>query len=248
MIDVSYNDFYKEVTDVFNNPRPWAHIRFGDGEGIVMRYPEKTSENHCRSRWTKWLGENNIDMKEFALEVRYAVEIADIVGIPCARHDQVNADWRDGKKFTVNLIGKDQKSCCMDWTVQMQKDGHYRTLLKNKELIYYISCRDVSAQIESCGVKNAIGYLLPPQHRPKMGNVCIARKHYPDLFNEIPFWLDGIEVENQIFLIGAGGLGKLYCTWVKERRGIALDVGSLFDGWSGLVSRSYLKNIKEYKL
>ena len=35
-----------------------------------------------------------------------------------------------------------------------------------------------------------------------------------------------------VFLVGAGALGKIYCQWIKERGGIALDIGSMCDAWA----------------
>jgi len=43
-------------------------------------------------------------------------------------------------------------------------------------------------------------------------------------------------------------LGKIYCKWIKESGGIAIDIGSIFDAWAKVESR--LKNpchsIEEY--
>ena len=36
-----------------------------------------------------------------------------------------------------------------------------------------------------------------------------------------------------VFVVGAGAPGKIYCQWIKERGGIALDIGSICDGWAG---------------
>lgn len=41
----------------------------------------------------------------------------------------------------------------------------------------------------------------------------------------------------EVWLVGAGVLGKLACHHVAERGGIALDIGSAFDVWGGLMSR-----------
>ena len=36
-----------------------------------------------------------------------------------------------------------------------------------------------------------------------------------------------------IFLVAAGLLGKVYCARIHELGGIAIDIGSLADGWMG---------------
>jgi hypothetical protein len=69
------------------------------------------------------------------------------------------------------------------------------------------------------------------------------QKHYPALFNLIPKWLDEQPAKGNVFLVGAGGLGKVYCNWIKQRGGVAIDMGSILDGWAGLITRSYLKEM-----
>ena len=55
---------------------------------------------------------------------------------------------------------------------------------------------------------------------------------WPAIARSIPSDLGG-----QVFLIGAGLIGKHYCHVVKTNGGIALDVGALTDAWDGLPTR-----------
>jgi len=250
LIPLNFNQFYTELKDVLQNPRPWMHARYGDGEGIVMGYPEFTGENRCHQRWNKWLGTNSIDMKEFARLIRASILQCDIVGVPCLRHNKVNKDWRNVKHFMhkFELLQEGTKTCCMDCTVELQTKGHYKRLLSNRASIYYISCRNVTSKLYDLGIGYVDSFFLPPQHRPCKGKVLTEEKHFPYLFNQIKGWLNSIPVKNNLFLVGAGGLGKIYCSWIKNKGGIALDIGSIFDGWNRLVTRSYLKNIRKFEL
>jgi hypothetical protein len=244
MIPLTFEQFYNELVDVLAHPRPWAHMRYGDGEGIVMGYPEYTGRSKAGGRWSKWLGHTDIDMYMFSVKVRESVAYADIVGTPCKRHDKVNQDWRNVKKFLniFDLIKPDTKTCCMDCTVQLQTSGLYRKLLSGRDSIYYISCRDVDKQLkEKCGIKNIYHKFIPPQARPCKGNNVADKEHFPSMYLEIMEWINGMDIKNQLFLVGAGGLGKIYCAEIKKCGGIALDIGSIFDGWAGLITRSYLK-------
>jgi hypothetical protein len=45
---------------------------------------------------------------------------------------------------------------------------------------------------------------------------------------------------NRLVLVGAGYLGKWLVDVSRARGGVALDVGSIFDYWMGLKTRSYL--------
>ena len=61
--------------------------------------------------------------------------------------------------------------------------------------------------------------------------------HWPDGFSTIMERLDVDIVPGDLVLVGAGVLGKLYCEQARLRNGVALDLGSVFDGWQGLLTR-----------
>jgi hypothetical protein len=45
--------------------------------------------------------------------------------------------------------------------------------------------------------------------------------------------------KQRLVLIGAGYAGKIMVAEAKQRGGVALDLGSIFDHWLGLHTRSY---------
>lgn len=251
MISIDFDQFCQELFSVIDKPRPWMHARFGDGEGIVMGYPEYTSNPKARKRWTKWIGANILDMQRFAKEIREAVKMCDIVGIPCKRHQTVNQDWRNVKLYMekFNLLRKDQKVCCMDCTIDLQRNDLFKELFENLQEVYCITCRDVEQSIrDRFHIPEVNMFFLPPQHRPYKGKVMTTTPHFPARFVYLRNTIFEMDIKNKVFLVGAGGLGKIYCKWIKQKGGIALDIGSIFDGWAGLQTRSYLKNIKEFTL
>ena len=63
--------------------------------------------------------------------------------------------------------------------------------------------------------------------------------HYPERFEQLCDELI-IPFRGAVFLIGAGGLGKIYADIVCQRGGIALDVGSVLDGWAAKATRGFL--------
>ena len=54
---------------------------------------------------------------------------------------------------------------------------------------------------------------------------------------EIVSWIDSIDCSGKICLVGAGIVGKKYVALFKERGGIALDIGAVFDMWAGKLTR-----------
>lgn len=47
----------------------------------------------------------------------------------------------------------------------------------------------------------------------------------------------GHDLSSVLFLVGAGPWSEFYCTWIKERGGVAVDIGSAFDLLAGDLSR-----------
>ncbi|HVT35380.1 MAG TPA: hypothetical protein VHE37_07350 [Nevskiaceae bacterium] len=59
---------------------------------------------------------------------------------------------------------------------------------------------------------------------------------YPTVFQRI---FADIEFDRgEVFLVGAGMLGKLLCARIRDLGGIAMDVGSIMDHWAGFATRA----------
>ena len=67
----------------------------------------------------------------------------------------------------------------------------------------------------------------------------MATKHFPNTYDQLLEELKHNAI-GELVLVGAGVLGKAYCAWVRRAGGVALDIGSLFDGFAGVGSRTYL--------
>ena len=69
-----------------------------------------------------------------------------------------------------------------------------------------------------------------------------APPHFPDIFDRlrrdivVPF-------PGALFLVGAGLLGKIYCHWIRQRGGVALDIGAMADAFAGFNTRASIAAI-----
>ena len=64
--------------------------------------------------------------------------------------------------------------------------------------------------------------------------------HYPHFFKKIGEELN-VAYEGEVFLVAAGFLGKFYCHLIKQKGGIALDVGSAMDYWLDFKTRVWTR-------
>jgi tetratricopeptide (TPR) repeat protein len=120
----------------------------------------------------------------------------------------------------------------------MLDSGAFKNILEGIDFLGLIGCRDLRRFFaDNYGISNSWFINVPEQ-----GGVAYSAYvpvHFPHYAEAI---LAGIKVPHPgaVFLVGAGVCGKLYCDVIKQRGGIAIDVGSLFDLWAGRFTRPYM--------
>jgi hypothetical protein len=91
------------------------------------------------------------------------------------------------------------------------------------------------------GVKNVDIIRIPSEnHAPHLANIVnrSSVSHFPKVFWEVMHSLARPH-DGKVFLIAAGTFGKYYACVIKKHGGIALDMGSIVDGWMKLASRPF---------
>jgi hypothetical protein len=241
---VNYNTFLGSILAAIEGQRPFSFVRMGDGEGIVIGYPRYTSMTRCLQRYEKWFRSDSLtveSMKELSSNIRESCRCADIVGLPSSRHKSMGKDWRNVRTYSeaLGILSSSTKTCPMDFVIDMQVRGDFRKILRHRE-VRCITCRNVKKQLQGLGASSIETLFLPPQVKPMFGaDYSNKEQHYPNLYTKIHEWISGRP--GGLYFIGAGGLGKVYCQWVKESGGVAIDIGSVFDGWAGLPTRTHLR-------
>jgi hypothetical protein len=119
---------------------------------------------------------------------------------------------------------------------ELQEQGLYADILGGLERVALITCRNVIGDVwRTFGVKSVKWYVVPEE--ANTGGK--PTKHYPEVYDSFHETLRAVEY-GDLALVGAGALGKIYCQWLKESGAVAVDIGSIFDGWAGVMSRSYI--------
>lgn len=246
---LTFPEFVAELTRALRERKPYSFTRYGDGEGIILGYPEHTKQVNMNGRLDKWFGSKHMGAGEqiqFANDMRQSIREADMIGIPGARHMEINVNWRSVGRYlsTYNLLRDDLRVCSMDEVLHLQTKQMYAELFKSGGVdgVHVISCRDVEPVLrKACNMQWVKSFFIPPQLRPCVGlNLSPERKHYPERYNDLRERLANKDMRGQVVLVGAGGLGKVYCMWIKRAGGIALDLGSVLDGWVGATTRSHI--------
>jgi len=257
---LSLQDTGRTIINAVKSSRPFSMVRLGDGEFMVIKYPKYASEIKCKNHIKRWFETKSLSVKQLksiSNQICKACKDADLLGVPSIREQRLYPKW---KKFNSRLseygISENDKRYFHFYQLSaLYMEGYLYKALNGLDKIHCITCRNIGEEIKkSFHIKNAEIYLIPPElyaynvfakkHNKNPNNY----KHYPDLYNMFYKLFTKHSMKGKVFLVGAGGLGKIYCNWIKQAGGIALDIGALFDGWAGIYSRPYLKNPKRFKL
>ena len=240
-------DVAHTIEDVIENKQPFSLVRLGDGEARLIGYPEYVPRAELDLSLHYWYGAlkpNRYQVLQLRAELKAAVANADLVGLPSRAQEAKNVRYKL-LNFLVrrySLLTGNTCHCGIHRT--MQEAGQWAALLNGLERVTVITCRDVGDKVANRFNISYVNWIAVPEEahvrEPK-------ERHYPDRHNAIVSALNPLPGE--VFLVGAGPNGKVYCDEIKQRGGIGLDLGSVFDGFAGIASRSYIAtNPEAYRL
>ena len=227
------------VRDSIRGKSPTSVIRLGNSEGTLLGYPTLTSRQDVDLSLLNWLRTKAVpeeDVLALVDALKHAVSNADIIGLP--RDKQIHQT--DYHLWQVTQESVDRLGLLSPSTLETHTAAHrllqhgllYRPILQqDSRFLGIISCRPIAdalkelfniQQVRWYGVRGAYEETGP-----------IETIHYPDGFDELRRTLT-VPFPGAVFLVGAGAFGKVYCQWIKERGGIAIDIGSMFDSWANI--------------
>jgi hypothetical protein len=232
-------DTYLRLEDAVLNRQSFSLIRLGDGEGALMGYPDITDRAAINRSFKVWFGQqviNDEDANQIASLIRQAVVGADIVGLPrqkqVEKHPYYQAVYRSISHYNL----KSETQYYTDSAVHryLQFTLLFRKLLNNQEFVGLITPRRIASKLAEEFNIGRVEHISIKGEAKFQGDEIAS--HFPDTFNRL---VESIEppYRGAVYLVGAGGLGKVYCNVIKQRGGIAVDIGALFDAWSNVRSR-----------
>lgn len=241
-----------------------SFLRIGDGEGNIL---DKLSGLEVGPELKKYclelisyihFGDRKIvpDAEPvFTDLLTDALKAADIIGV--VGHGSIRAGFNrpDQDKDVRGIVGQ---RVSMALTKKHSKFAdiwfnrgllpHYPAILGGQDVTIISSYENLGDVLsKNMKLKSASLISVPAQAVFSKPSDRKNTKHYPEGMMKI---VDAIAPKSgQIFLIGAGLLGKHYAKIVKDRGGIALDIGSVPEIWLGIPSRGLSQEyIDKWKL
>ncbi|MGH6888535.1 MAG: hypothetical protein ACREHF_04970 [Rhizomicrobium sp.] len=119
----------------------------------------------------------------------------------------------------------------------------YGTLLDGAKELVLVSCHPDLADwmANRFGIRIAGNLVLPPDRisGPLLKRRVEETRGLPQILDKVADDLGDLP-RGRLVLVGAGYPGKWLASVARQRGGVVLDLGSVFDHWIGLSTRSYL--------
>ncbi len=253
------NIVVKKLQEAIDNRNPFSLVRFGDGEARFLIWAAKHYGKDIppdefltvgEVPWRNWFNANIADLGDDEIKMldeslRYTMRRSDILGV--SSYDRLRIDTGHYGYLSLQeyIIGEEICDCnnfLFDALANFELEKAnppLRSLLKGLDFLGIISPHtDIETRIRTAfAPKEVVSFVIPGEARlHSQQNLKDNHRHYPEVFQSI---MENITVPHKgaVFLVGAGLLGKIYCTRIKDLGGIAIDVGSLVDGWVGIDTR-----------
>lgn len=216
-------------------------IRLGDGEGAMLAHAAAHMVDEVAFSLSVWFGAQEvapIERSVIAARLRDAIRGATVLGLPRRRQLQISMRYHEVFWAVDGLVGgavdrAGPMVCDMAIHFYLQWSGALGRILRQARRVTLIGCRDVAADIS-----RAFGCEV--QSWPVRGEAAfpgvVETPHWPEGFYRMRGRIEQLGA-GDLLLVGAGVLGKFYCEAARRRGAVALDLGSVFDGWQAVPSR-----------
>ncbi len=250
---IESKNLYEIIESHLHDGTPFSFVRYGDGEAMFLNQEinKRDAEYVTKRQWN--YTPLDVELSSIKSQMIQAYRNADIVGLPTERHLQRQDTWGESMTIFNRVVGQQVQRASIDACYEMLTAGLLTELLQGREALNYISCRDLTDKFKEKFNIGQIGYCIVAPEMKFTGSYN-GERHYPEQFNQLKnfFETETFGVKGQLHLVGAGILGKIYCDWIKQSGGIAVDIGGVFDHWAGLKTRGKGRGVDvedlEYKL
>lgn len=242
---------------------PFSVIRLGDGEARFLIGSETIPDQILTPAerfmisdevWRNWFGFSIADVAQDQLaELRAALNRAivnsDILGVPTAL--RLAGDFYHFGYLACMIRSLEEGGTIAETNslsdaflnLNLHRDDRFFSrLLGGLDWIGAISphpdfARLLAAHLE---IPRWADFMIPGDRQlPRHILDMTTQRHFPDRYHEL---MSSLQLPRQgaVVLVAAGLLGKIYCEKIKSLGGIAIDIGSVADGWMGYNTRAGL--------
>jgi hypothetical protein len=238
---IDHKSVYYIIEKWVKENRPFALIRFGDGEGIFSNIIGSVSQYYNVSM--KHWGEMPSRKYKLAIEssIKDAYDQCDIAGLPFGFSSSKWSATLEG--FLNRKSSKTKIKCGAEIHIEMDKTNFLLEIVSGRSVVF-VGCRDITAKMEEFGAADTEIINISEQYR------------FATIKPKVPFYKQVASIEERmkerrfdgkICLLAAGVAGKRIGIIMRDNGGMVIDIGSIVDYWHGIKSRGWIKKSMEKK-
>ncbi|QNJ17348.1 hypothetical protein SynA1840_01814 [Synechococcus sp. A18-40] len=262
------------IIDALEEQKPFSVVRIGDGEGNLMtylKYPNTPVLDQYVARAIITMQEDSFEASKLSLLLlrdlmNASARQADILGVRGiwgayrSRDDERHKSFDDCMTLLKEEVrGKSGLFRATHHTLNLCQRGDVRGATVASAHLYIAVLRQLSKLVESskaillitshkeCADIFKERWPHKPIHLILVGNNSKNQTKPPKqpnfllrLYKNLPYDLQGT-----LCLVGSGPWSEIYCSYVKERGGVAVDIGSGFDIIRGASTRPIHNHIQK---
>ena len=255
------------IAQALKKGRPFSVIRIGDGESNLLTYgcyPETIELDEFAVASIVAKQKDRFRVAEpwqvvLKTMMNGAISSADILGVPGLwRPGSVNVDHiierfsQDPRGISGYWRGIDHMMAMAEQSLLTRKIitsahlyfgvlEHLQTIVKAAHRIVCVTNRETAYHRIISNFPDCQFTFIDAVQSTSTENSS------PVFFSEMSRRL-GRHLSSVLFLVGAGPWSEFYCTWIKERGGVAVDIGSAFDLLAGDLTRPIHKVVSLEKM
>ncbi|WP_298954426.1 CDC27 family protein [uncultured Methylobacterium sp.] len=253
----------ERIAGALRERRGFSLVRCGDGEGAFVSFGNTDEARHAhlyranrQNRAQVWFaGAVDATADPFlghALRLTDVIRDADIVGMPYT--GWLQHEYRilsmTGITTLANLLRVDRRlealSCTQLVHVELHETGLLYEIMASQDRIGLISCHAELADrlAGRFGFREVEYHHVPGEkgHSHLLSQGAVAGTHWPDRYEQIVAALSR-PLDGRLYLVAAGILGKFYCDRIRRSGGVAVDIGSIVDGWMNARTRPGMEHL-----
>ena len=230
---------------------PGAIVRFGDGERSALEAMSDDADSIAAAT-RRIEEESGLSLSpEAVLDVGHGVarafDEADVLGVLFGRFDSERLNWHTSR-YLEGLASGRRPALLAGTQLHQAIVERLPDLLAGRR-VSAISCRDVGPVLEGeWDLEDVAVYQVPSQHSARE-----VDGPYEVAMHDVPIWPDAhdrvlaelkVREPGEAFLVGAGVFGKDLCIEIREKGGLALDLGSALDRIVGKITRGPMRRVR----
>lgn len=236
---------FEAISNARESRSSFSLIRLGNGEGRVIGFPDYIPPIWLARSMRNWFKSRDPELaiKQLQDEACDLIAEADVIGVLRDRYHDDQYSLPPQLLRLYGLTGPDARLCGADIHLGALNSGFLDTLLREEGSVSLVCGHELAQPLgRAFDLADVRIYKVPAQAKFFFDDS--EEPHYPAVFERLRETID-VRWPGEVFLVGAGFLGKIYCGWIKRRGGIALDIGSVFDLWAGKHTRGNDPSVAE---